>query len=366
LEDLTGQIFGKLTVLARGPNIGDQVGWKCQCYCGNPQLLLLRRYQLKKGIPADCGCLGNQNIKGTYGPFIDRKIALEKGLTQYFPGSACPKGHIALRWTSGGGCTVCHAERMKQKRQEGYFREYAARQRATNPNWRENKARDARVSYHRHKDDEGSREKRKAWYEKYKASSWYQESTKRAKAKFVTSGKKAEADKRYSQSEAGQAARVKARQQWQTKFEAEKGMPVTTWRIQNDPQFKLHIRLNTRIRDALMKQGIVKAAKTAELIDADIANFRSYLEANWDERMSWESYGRNGWHVDHIRPCASFDLTNEDQQRVCFNWRNLQPMWGSENISKSDNYSPEDETEWLAMMLELGFEGYLYPLYSDI
>jgi hypothetical protein len=40
-------------------------------------------------------------------------------------------------------------------------------------------------------------------------------------------------------------------------------------------------------------------------------------------------------------------------------------MWGSQNISKSDNYTPEDETDWLEMMRDLGFEGYLFPLFSD-
>ena len=74
---------------------------------------------------------------------------------------------------------------------------------------------------------------------------------------------------------------------------------------------------------------------------------------------------RARWHVDHIRPCASFDLTDKKQQLVCFNWRNLRPMWGAENISKSDNYDPADEVEWAYMMRELGYEGELFLLFEE-
>ena len=365
LVDLTGQIFGGLTVLGRGPNIGQKPGWSCSCDCGNPDPILLSATQLKKGIPKDCGCSKDPYGKGIYGPFLSRKQAQEKGLKQYFPGTICKQGHFAPRVTSDGHCMVCKNIAQAKKRSEGYFIEYAAKRRETDPNWRADKARDARASYHRHKDDEGAKEKRQAKYEKIKNSDWYKEASKRAKAKFAASGKKAEADRRYSQSEAGQISRNKARKQWQEKFEAEKGMPISTWKLKNDPQLKLHSRLNTRISDALKKQGMVKAAKTAKLIDAEIADFKAYLSANWEEGMSWDNYGKEGWHVDHIRPCASFDLTDEEQQLVCFNWRNLRPMWGADNISKSDNYDPTDEVDWAHMMRELGYEGELFLLFEE-
>ena len=56
--------------------------------------------------------------------------------------------------------------------------------------------------------------------------------------------------------------------------------------------------------------------------------------------MSWDNYG--DWHVDHIRPCASFDLTNEDEQRICFHYKNLQPLWGPDNLEKG----AKDPTLW--------------------
>lgn len=50
--------------------------------------------------------------------------------------------------------------------------------------------------------------------------------------------------------------------------------------------------------------------------------------------MSWNNYGKNGWEIDHIIPCSYFDLTKEENQRICFNYRNLQPLWASENNTK--------------------------------
>jgi hypothetical protein len=63
---------------------------------------------------------------------------------------------------------------------------------------------------------------------------------------------------------------------------------------------------------------------------------RTHVESQWLLGMSWGNYGfgTGKWHVDHIRPCASFDLSREDQQRACFHWSNLQPLWGIDNMKK--------------------------------
>ena len=54
--------------------------------------------------------------------------------------------------------------------------------------------------------------------------------------------------------------------------------------------------------------------------------------------MNWSNYGKNGWVIDHIRPCASFDLGKETQQYECFHYTNLQPLWYIDNIKKGDKY----------------------------
>ncbi len=64
--------------------------------------------------------------------------------------------------------------------------------------------------------------------------------------------------------------------------------------------------------------------------------------------MSWDNYG-SYWHIDHLRPCISFDQTNSNDQKECFNWSNLQPLEKSENISKG---SKRNEFEELAHQIK--------------
>jgi hypothetical protein len=68
------------------------------------------------------------------------------------------------------------------------------------------------------------------------------------------------------------------------------------------------------------------------LIGCSVPQLRKHLEAQFTEGMTWDNHGE--WHIDHIKPCASFDLTDAEQQLECFNYTNLQPLWASDNLSK--------------------------------
>jgi hypothetical protein len=59
-----------------------------------------------------------------------------------------------------------------------------------------------------------------------------------------------------------------------------------------------------------------------------------HLESKFTEGMSWSNYGYKGWHVDHIKPCASFDLSDPEEQKKCFHYTNLQPLWWYDNFKK--------------------------------
>ena len=123
--------------------------------------------------------------------------------------------------------------------------------------------------------------------------------------------------------------------------------------------------MNTLISTALKNVGVRKSLRTSELVGCSIKELHDHLERNFQEGMTWENYSRHGWHIDHIRPSASFDLEDEQQQKTCNNWRNLLPMWAAENISKGDRYDHEDEAEWAEYMRELGFEGELFLTYQE-
>lgn len=105
--------------------------------------------------------------------------------------------------------------------------------------------------------------------------------------------------------------------------------------------------LRSRLRFAL--KGLVKAAATFELIGCTADELKIYIENKFTEGMSWETYGNpNGdhsfcWHIDHIKPCASFDLTDPEQQRQCFHYTNLQPLWAEDNFSKWAHYDEKND-----------------------
>ncbi|MCX6895899.1 MAG: hypothetical protein NTZ16_10455 [Verrucomicrobia bacterium] len=108
------------------------------------------------------------------------------------------------------------------------------------------------------------------------------------------------------------------------------------------PKRKLISNLRRRLKDFIK----VKKGKSSLLFGCSPSFLRSHIEANFREGMSWENYGL--WHVDHIRPCSSFDLTDSLQRQQCCHWSNLQPLWAAENIAKSNYYRAENE----AVLLE--------------
>ena len=54
--------------------------------------------------------------------------------------------------------------------------------------------------------------------------------------------------------------------------------------------------------------------------------------------MTFANHGNKGWHYDHIRPIASFNLLDEEEQKVCFHYTNFQPLWAEDNLNKSSFY----------------------------
>jgi hypothetical protein len=106
-------------------------------------------------------------------------------------------------------------------------------------------------------------------------------------------------------------------------------------RKKEDVGYKIKNNLRNRIRDAL--NGTNKSEKTMDLMGCDIEFFKIWLEFLFDENMSWENYG-SYWHMDHVKPCASFNLLEETEQRKCFHWSNVRPLKGEENVTKGDYY----------------------------
>lgn len=110
-------------------------------------------------------------------------------------------------------------------------------------------------------------------------------------------------------------------------------------RYHNDPAYKISCSLRNRIRSSIKNSGISKDTNTIELLGCSFKEAKIYLESKFTNGMTWNNYGYYGWHIDHIRPCASFDLTDPEQQKQCFHYSNLQPLWAKDNLSKSKKWS---------------------------
>jgi hypothetical protein len=96
---------------------------------------------------------------------------------------------------------------------------------------------------------------------------------------------------------------------------------------------KIRQNLSGRIQLALKSK---KNIKTMKYLGCSFEEFLNHIEKQFKPGMTWDNYGRGGWHVDHIIPCNSFDLTQLQHRLACFHFSNLQPLWESENIQKGD------------------------------
>jgi len=101
----------------------------------------------------------------------------------------------------------------------------------------------------------------------------------------------------------------------------------------NDPSFKLLKNMRTRMWFTL-KNRANKTESTLKVLGCTHNELIAHIEKQFLPEMTWENYGK--WHVDHIKPCASFDLSKPEEQAKCFHYSNLQPLWAIDNIIKGD------------------------------
>ena len=105
-------------------------------------------------------------------------------------------------------------------------------------------------------------------------------------------------------------------------------------------------RLSSRLRELLRKKGRQETNAIGKYMGCTPKEMLAHVERQLEGTdMNWSNYGVFGWHLDHIIPCAKFDLTNEEHVAVCFNWRNIRPLWGVDNYGRQDNVSLLDALE---------------------
>ena len=183
------------------------------------------------------------------------------------------------------------------------------------------KAKIARKKYYQDNKDAISEKHKKRYYEKMSNPEYRESERKRNRQRYLDNIEKER--KRSIAKNKRDSERIKIREKE---------------RLQFDENFKLAKNLRRRISKALKKQLVSKDNSYIKLLGCSLDFAKNHIEQQFTKGMTWDNYGLYGWHIDHIKPCSSFDLTDLEQQKECFNYTNLQPLWAEDNLSKGAKY----------------------------
>lgn len=168
-----------------------------------------------------------------------------------------------------------------------------------------------------------------------------------AKFRYKYSEKGKLADKKYRQSEKGRISQKKIRQKRQeTGAESRRSKKRFL-----DENYRTSMLYMNRLYKALNippanpdKCNWYKSI--LDLLGCSIEHLKRHLESQFKEGMTWENYGgKDGWQIDHIVPRSYFNLLDETQLRICFNYKNLQPLWRYENSGIKNAKIPDNVEE---------------------
>ena len=222
----------------------------------------------------------------SYGPFISREQAKEQGLKHFFTGKPCKNGHVSVRYVSTKQCKACvyaHTAAKSPEEQE--------RLRLLRRQWEKKKIKEEPRYY-----------------------------ADRAYARMT-------ADREKWNEEARERA---------SQYTLKNGCARSTKRRRENIDARLAANLRRRLNKAVFGQAC--SSSTLKMLGCSVSELHSYLEGKFLKGMTWENYGVHGWHVDHIRPCASFENPADPH---CWHYTNLQPLWAKDNLAKSDHWEPE-------------------------
>ena len=220
--------------------------------------------------------------------------AKAEGLTHYFTGTPCKHGHVSRRFTSNRECQECVASRAVSAKRKAYMTEYMRERRAASPDLREAE----RLN---------SLERMRTIYAPlYKSDPYHQERIRNLR--------------RESYRRATLNTPEEVSQKWRRDYQ----------RMVSTRQGLLKNRLRARFHSVL--RGKHKPGHCLKLVGCTLDELIQHLERQFAPGMAWDNFG--DWHIDHIRPCASFDLENPEEVKACFHYSNLQPLWSIDNLRK--------------------------------
>ena len=120
------------------------------------------------------------------------------------------------------------------------------------------------------------------------------------------------------------------------KYAHEKGHKKVSERRKTDIEFRMTGNIRNRINKVAKLKGKNKVYRKIEKLGCTMLELKKYLESKFKPGMSWDNYGINGWHIDHIYPLSKVDFNDEEALNKAIHYTNLQPLWSIENIIKRD------------------------------
>lgn len=121
------------------------------------------------------------------------------------------------------------------------------------------------------------------------------------------------------------------------KYRSENKDYFKTWaknKYHTDHSYRLSSLLRKRLNRAI--KGNYKVGSAVKDLGCSVEELKEYLQSKFIEGMSWDNYGE--WHIDHIKPLASFDLNNKEEFKMAVHYTNLQPLWAKENLKKGKRF----------------------------
>ena len=136
--------------------------------------------------------------------------------------------------------------------------------------------------------------------------------------------------------------RMRYRRQWYRKNKPKQFALAARWRRhmqKTSESYRVTQKLRISVTNGIRRGcGAKKADCTEKLLGCSFAEARAHIERQFSPGMTWDNHGRyeGSWNIDHIIPISAFDLTNPDDQKRCFHYTNLQPLWYADNVRKND------------------------------
>src|SRR5208337_1534913 len=233
----------------------------------------------------------NELIEG----YVSRQEAKEQGLKFYFTGLFCKNGHVADRYTISAQCIECKELLAKSEKAKLTAKTYS------------------------------KSEKGKLRAKKFNQS----EKAQIYRKQFRSKPEQIEKTKLYNATEKAKEARKKSAARPEAKrLKLEKQLD----KLHNDIQCWLQFILRARLRVAVKNN--YKSGSAVFDLGCTIEFLKTYISRQFQIGMTWENRGRV-WHIDHIKPLCSFDLTLREQLLEACHYTNLQPLFEKDNLTKS-------------------------------